>query len=63
MASDRATWGTGFTTFAPADLLSSAAIFRRAPLSVVLLWGSDTWLKDPRWFGAAARALAILRGD
>jgi hypothetical protein len=57
-------WGgvDDFTpTFSPADLLNSAADYRRAGVSVVLLWGVDSWLYDPTWMAAGAHAMEILR--
>jgi hypothetical protein len=48
----------GFTT---QDLLASAATYRHEPLSVVLLWGAETWLISPTWMNAAVSALGILR--
>jgi hypothetical protein len=48
----------GFTTD---DLLGSARSYREDPLSVVLLWGVETWLRDPAWMNAAAESMRILR--
>ena len=50
-------------TFAPSDLLASAAGYRREGVSVVLLWGVDTWLYDPAWMEAGSRAMQILRSQ
>ena len=50
--------GGGFTTD---DLLASARIYREDPLSVVLLWGVETWLMHPEWLTAAAESMRILR--
>jgi len=43
------------------DLLTSASMYRTDPLSVVLLWGVETWLEDPAWMRAAIKAMGILR--
>jgi hypothetical protein len=48
----------GFTTD---DLLGAARTYREDPLTVVLLWGAETWLKDPAWMTAAAQSMRILR--
>lgn len=48
-------------TFKPKDLLASAVDYRQEKLSVVLLWGVETWLDDPAWLAAGARALKILQ--
>ena len=53
-------WG-GTGTFAPADLLASAADYRQEPLDVALLWGTETWLEDPAWLAAGKQAIEILR--
>jgi len=53
-------WNDG-GTFEPANLVQAAIDYRQAPLDVVLLWGVETWLDDPGWMSAAARALTILR--
>lgn len=55
-------WGT-LSGFGPADLIQSAIDYRQEKLQVVLLWGVDTWLKDPKWMSAANQALAILRSS
>ncbi|MGH7765010.1 MAG: hypothetical protein ACREOM_11425 [Candidatus Dormibacteraceae bacterium] len=47
--------------FTPADLISSARGYRQVNLQVVLMWGVETWLEDPAWLAAGARAMAILR--
>jgi hypothetical protein len=47
--------------FTPADLVACAVDYRQEPLKVVLLWGVDTWLRDPAWMAAATQAMAILR--
>ena len=48
-------------TFKPKDLLASAVDYRQENLQVVLMWGVETWLDDPVWMSAGARALQILR--
>lgn len=48
-------------TFKPKDLLASAVDYRQENLAVVLLWGVETWLDDPAWMSAGARAMKILR--
>jgi len=48
-------------TFEPKDLLASAVDYRQENLEVVLMWGVETWLNDPSWLEAGARALQILR--
>jgi hypothetical protein len=53
-------WGS-VSGFTPANLVASAVDYRQEPLKVVLLWGVDTWLQDPAWMAAAARAMSILR--
>ena len=53
-------WG-GSSTFTPNDLFASAIDYRQERLEVVLMWGVDTWLEDPTWLAAGARALDILR--
>jgi hypothetical protein len=55
-------WETS-TSFTPADLLDSAVDYRQEPVRVVLLWGVETWLRDPVWMSAAVHALAILREE
>jgi hypothetical protein len=50
--------GGGFST---EDLLMTARTYRTDPLSVVLLWGVETWLQDPAWMRAAVQAMDILR--
>jgi hypothetical protein len=47
--------------FTPANLYASAADYRQEPLSVVLLWGVATWLRDPAWMVAGQHAISILR--
>jgi hypothetical protein len=49
------------TTFTPADLLASAIDYRQDRLQVVLMWGVETWLDDPTWLAAGAKAVQILR--
>jgi hypothetical protein len=49
-------------TFTPADLVASAVDYRQEPLQVVLMWGVDTWLNDPAWLAAGAKAMSIIRG-
>jgi hypothetical protein len=51
----------GTTGFEPANLLASAVAYRQEPVQVVLLWGVDTWLRDPAWMAAANHAMTILR--
>ena len=53
-------WTAG-SAFTPANLYASAADYRQEPLSVVLLWGVATWLRDPAWMAAGQHAMAILR--
>ena len=48
-------------TFKPKDLLASAVDYRQENLQVVLMWGVETWLNDPSWLAAGAKALQILR--
>jgi hypothetical protein len=54
-------WSDVAGSFGTNDLLDSAATYRHEPLSVVLLWGAETWLLNPEWMNAAVSALAILR--
>ncbi len=54
-------WTDSAGTFTPQDLLNSAATYRHEPVSVVLLWGAETWLINTTWMNAAVSALAILR--
>lgn len=49
------------TTFGPNDLLASAVDYRQENLQVVLMWGVETWLNNPAWLAAGARAMEILR--
>jgi hypothetical protein len=49
------------TSFAPADLVSSAVDYREERLDVALLWGVETWLVDDAWLAAGQRAMQILR--
>ena len=53
-------WGEE-ETFRPDDLVASAAVYRQEDLDVVLLWGVETWLRDPEWMAAGRQALATLR--
>ena len=48
-------------TFKPADLYASAVDYRQERLDVVLLWGVETWLRDPQWLAAGRQAIDILR--
>lgn len=48
-------------TFKPKDLVASAVDYRQDNAQVVLMWGVDTWLTDPSWLAAGAKALQILR--
>jgi hypothetical protein len=48
-------------TFKPKDLVASAVDYRQDNLQVVLMWGVETWLDDPSWLAAGAKALQILR--
>lgn len=48
-------------TFKPKDLLASAVDYRQENLQVVLMWGVETWLTDPSWLAAGAKAVQILR--
>jgi hypothetical protein len=54
-------WTDSAGTFTTQDLLNSAATYRHEPVSVVLLWGAETWLINQTWMKAAVSALAILR--
>lgn len=49
------------TTFTPQDLIDSAVAYRQEPLQVVLMWGVETWLRDPEWMSAGVRAMEIMR--
>jgi hypothetical protein len=49
------------SAFTPANLVASAVDYRQEPLKVVLLWGAETWLKDPAWMAGAQQAMAIMR--
>jgi hypothetical protein len=49
------------SSFQPKDLIATAVDYRQEDLQVVLMWGVETWLADPSWLTAAARALQILR--
>lgn len=51
----------GRTSFQPANLVASAVGYRQEPVQVVLLWGVETWLRDPAWMAAANHAMTILR--
>lgn len=53
-------WGDS-TSFTTQDLIASAVDYRQEKLRVVLMWGVDTWLNDPAWMSAGAKAIAILR--
>ena len=48
-------------TFKPKDLVASAVDYRQSNVQVVLMWGVETWLNDPSWLSAGAKALQILR--
>jgi hypothetical protein len=48
-------------TFKQKDLVASAVDYRQDDLQVVLMWGVETWLNDPSWLAAGAKALQILR--
>lgn len=52
---------SGLSGFEPANLVASAADYRLQPVQVVLLWGVETWLRDPAWMAAANHAMTILR--
>lgn len=52
---------SGVSGFSTANLVASAVDYRQEPVSVVLLWGVDTWLQDPAWMAAAIHAMDILR--
>lgn len=47
--------------YGPADLVASARAYRQVRVGVVLLWGVETWLADPAWMSAGARAIDDLR--
>jgi hypothetical protein len=51
----------GTAGFQPANLVASAVAYRQEPVQVVLLWGVETWLRDPAWLSAADHAMTILR--
>jgi hypothetical protein len=40
-------WSVSPGQFSPSDLIASAVDYRQERLQVVLMWGVDTWLKDP----------------
>jgi hypothetical protein len=52
---------SGMSGYAPANLVSTAADYRQEAVQVVLLWGVETWLRDPAWMAAAQHAMDILR--
>jgi hypothetical protein len=52
---------SGMSGYAPANLIATAVDYRQGPAQVVLLWGVETWLRDPAWMTAAQRAMDILR--
>ena len=52
---------SGMPGFTLANLLAGAVDYRQERVQVVLLWGVETWLKDPAWMAAATRAMDILR--
>lgn len=52
---------SGMSGYAPANLIASAEDYRQEPVQVVLLWGVETWLRDPAWMAAAQRAMGVLR--
>lgn len=54
-------WSVSPGRFGTSELLASAVDYRQERLEVVLLWGVETWLKDPTWMAAASKALHILR--
>jgi hypothetical protein len=56
-------WGGVGDSFTTADLLATARTYRSEPIGVVLLWGVETWLTQPRWMRAAQDALGVLRGS
>jgi hypothetical protein len=47
--------------YTPGNLIASAVDYRQEPLQVVLLWGVETWLRDPVWMAAARVAISVLR--
>ena len=51
----------GETTFTQRDLLESAVGYRQEPVDVVLMWGAETWLKDPAWLSTASTAMDLMR--
>jgi len=51
----------GTSGFQPANLVESAAGYRQEKVQVVLLWGVETWVGDPKWMAAANQAMTILR--
>jgi hypothetical protein len=51
----------GTVGYEPANLLATAVDYRQEPVQVVLLWGVETWLRDPAWMAAANHAMTILR--
>ena len=54
---------SGSTSFTPADLIESAYDYREERIQVVLMWGVETWLKDPTWLATANQSMAILRSS
>lgn len=51
----------GRSGFEPANLVASAVDYRQESVHVVLLWGVETWLRDPAWMAAANHAMTILK--
>jgi len=47
-------------TYGPEQMLQAAVDYRQAPVDVVLMWGVETWLDDPEWMTAGAKAINIL---
>ncbi|TMC48282.1 MAG: hypothetical protein E6J14_12155 [Chloroflexi bacterium] len=52
----------GTDGFTPDDLLLSASQYADSSANLVLLWGVESWVRDPRWWNAGVAAVRILRG-
>ena len=50
----------GLNNFTTSDLLYSARLYRSASVSVVLLWGVESWLQSPTWMAAGLEARRIV---
>jgi hypothetical protein len=51
----------GASEFTEDDLRTSAAAYRDAGPSVILLWGVESWLESPQWMEAGLAAVHTLR--